>query len=190
MSCPTEGIESAAFGNNIDTLKDAIELKHGRAYRIYNLSQKPFRKEKFSQHVVDLSSQCPRQPNLIPPPIPLILKLCSHVCKFLSESPSNVVMVCCNDGRVVSCVAACSVLMFCGVVRSVEAALSAFVVKRGQIELSHSHVRYLKYIGRLLAAVRSPDPSSSLGRVSPAECILTSVSLIGVPLFNRQRWGF
>jgi len=187
MSCPTEGIESAAFGNNIDTLKDTIELKHGRAYRIYNLSQKPFRKEKFSQHVVDLGSQCPRQGTLVPPPISLILKLCAHVCKYLSESASNVVLVCCNDGRVVSCVAACSILIYFGVVRSIDAALSAFVIKRGQIELTRSHIRYLKYTARLLAAMRSPDPLSVMARFSPSECILSSITLLGVPLFNRLR---
>ena len=192
MSVPTEGIEAAAFGNNIDTLKDAIELKHGRAYRIYNLSQKPFRKEKFSQHVVDLSAQCPRNHAGLagpppPPSVSLVLKLCSHACKFLAESPSNVILICCNDGRVVSCVAACALMLYCNVVKSVESALSAFVVKRGQSDLTRSHQRYLKYMGRLIAALKSPDPDAALSRISTSECILSSITLIGVPLFNRSR---
>lgn len=203
MSVPTEGIEAAAFGNNIDSLKDAIELKHGRAYRIYNLSQKAFRKEKFSQHVIDLSGQMPGRGGtsqsgsgssssggvggVAPPPVSLVLKLCSHACKFLAESPSNVVLVCCNDGRIVSCVAACSIMLYTSAVRSVDAALSAFVVKRGQVDLPRSHARYLKYVARLLAAMKSPDPLAALSRFSSSECILSSITLLGVPLFNRLR---
>lgn len=49
MSCPTEGIESTAFGNNIDLLKDAIERKHSIHYNVYNLSNKTYHKEKFTK---------------------------------------------------------------------------------------------------------------------------------------------
>ena len=193
MSCPTEGLESAAFGNNIDTLKDTIELKHGRAYRIYNLSQKPFRKEKFSQHVIDLGAQMPKpastavqQPQ--PPPVSLMLKMCAHVCKYLSESPSNVVFICCNDGRAVSCVAAVTLLLYTRAAASLDSALSAFVCKRTQVELPRSLIRYLRYTARLLALARSPDPTAALGRFNSNECILTSITLIGVPIFNRLRF--
>ncbi len=55
MSCPTEGIESAAFGNHIDFIKEALESKHGRNYRIYNLANKTYKKEKFSQ-VIDVGT--------------------------------------------------------------------------------------------------------------------------------------
>ena len=47
MSCPTDGIESAAFGNNIDAIREALHGKHGKNYRIYNLASKTFRKGKF-----------------------------------------------------------------------------------------------------------------------------------------------
>jgi len=46
MSCPTDGIESAAFGNNIDAIREALHGKHGKNYRIYNLASKTFRKGK------------------------------------------------------------------------------------------------------------------------------------------------
>ena len=44
MSCPTDGIESAAFGNNIEAIREALHAKHGKNYRIYNLANKVFRK--------------------------------------------------------------------------------------------------------------------------------------------------
>ena len=46
MSCPTDGIESAAFGNNIEAIREALHAKHGKNYRIYNLANKTFRKGK------------------------------------------------------------------------------------------------------------------------------------------------
>jgi hypothetical protein len=49
MSCPTEGIESTAFGNNIDILKETIERKHSINYNVYNLSNKTYHKEKFTK---------------------------------------------------------------------------------------------------------------------------------------------
>ena len=51
MSCPTDGIESAAFGNNIDAIREALHSKHGKNYRIYNLASKTFRKGKFQQYM-------------------------------------------------------------------------------------------------------------------------------------------
>jgi cyclin G-associated kinase len=54
MSCPTDGIESAAFGNNIEAIREALHAKHGKNYRIYNLANKTFRKGKniFQRFVV------------------------------------------------------------------------------------------------------------------------------------------
>ena len=49
MSCPYEGIESTAFGNNIDLIKEAIERKHSINYNVYNLSNKNYHKEKFTK---------------------------------------------------------------------------------------------------------------------------------------------
>ena len=98
MSCPTEGIESAAFGNNIDLLRDAIQSKHGKNYRIYNLANKIFRKEKFSQ-VIDLGAHLS---SIRAPPISLMCKLCSNIVKFLKDNPQNVCVITCNDGKSIS----------------------------------------------------------------------------------------
>ena len=49
MSCPTEGLESTAYGNNIDILKEVIERKHSIHYNVYNLSNKSYHKEKFTK---------------------------------------------------------------------------------------------------------------------------------------------
>jgi hypothetical protein len=49
MSCPTEGIESTAFGNNIDIIKETIERRHSIHYTVYNLSNKIYHKEKFTK---------------------------------------------------------------------------------------------------------------------------------------------
>lgn len=184
MSCPTEGIESAAFGNNIDSIKDAIELKHGRAYRIYNLANKAYRKEKFSQQVLDLGAQLASNKA---PPISLMVKLCGNVCKYLSESAQNVVVINCNDGKNISCVAVTTLMLYCGVVKSVDAGLSAFVIKRGQVMLTPSQIKFLKYTHRLFVSIRNAQSMNGF-RLAPNECILTGITLLGVPMFNRQRW--
>jgi hypothetical protein len=49
VPCPTDGLESAAFGNNIDAIKEAIERKHSLNYVVYNLSSKVYRKDKFAK---------------------------------------------------------------------------------------------------------------------------------------------
>jgi hypothetical protein len=181
MSCPTEGIESAAYGNHIDIIKEAIESKHGKAYRIYNLANRTFRKDKLSQ-VIDLGAQL--QSAKAPSPA-LMLKLSANIVKFLGESPKNVCIVNCNDGRNISAIATSTLLMYCAVTRSVEASLNLFRAKRGTLSLVPSQVRSLRDTQRLLNAVRT----GQLLPLTPNECILSNVILHGVPLFNRARTG-
>ena len=182
MSCPTEGIESAAFGNNIDLIKEALETKHGKSYRIYNLANRTYRKEKLSQ-VIDLGAQLSSSRA---PSISLMLKLSANVVKYLAESPRNVCVINCNDGRVVSCVASCTLLMFCGVVKSADTSLNLFCVKRGPASISPSQLRFLRDTQRLISSFRSVS-SSSLLSLPTNEVILSSITLAGVPLFNRLR---
>ena len=185
ISSPTEGIESAAFGNNIDQIKEAIESKHGRNYRIYNMANKSIRKDKFAQ-VLDLGAQLNSNRA---PSITFMCKLAANVIKFLSESDvkQTVCVVCCNDGRTLSPIAVCTLLMYFGVIRDVDACLNLLHVKRGTINLSASQYRYLKDTQRLFASERNELPRPIF--LSPNECLLLSVVLTSVPMFNRMRNG-
>jgi cyclin G-associated kinase len=181
MSCPTEGIESAAFGNNIDQIREAIEAKHGKAYRIYNLANRVYKKEKFGQ-VIDLGMQL--APNRAPP-ISLMCKLCANVLKFLGESERNVCIINCNDGRAISAIAVCTLFMYCNLIRSIDSCLSFFVAKRGAVSLTSVQYNYLKDTQRLFASSR--NELNGVFVTSPNECLLTSILFSGCPLFNRQR---
>ena len=183
MSCPTEGIESAAFGNNIDQIKEAIESKHGRSYRIYNLANKTYRKEKFSQ-VIDLGTHLSSNRA---PPIALLCKLSANVVKFLSENPEhkNVCVINCNDGKAISAIAVSTLLMYCGIIKNVDSCLNLFHVKRGAITLTSNQYKFLKDTQNLFATCRGESPSPLT--LTPNECILLNITLAGIPLFNRMR---
>ena len=181
MSCPTEGIESAAFGNNIDQIKEALESKHGKNYRIYNLANKTYKKEKFSQ-VIDLGMQLS---NVRAPPISLMCKLSANILKFLKENDKNVCIINCNDGKTISGIAVSSLLMYCNLIKNCDVCMNLFCAKRGVITLTSTQHNFLRDTQRLFSGCRHEiDMEFSL---SPNECILTSVVLSGVPLFNRLR---
>jgi cyclin G-associated kinase len=181
MSFPTEGIESAAYGNNIDLIKEAIETKHGKNYRIYNLANKTFKKEKLSQ-TIDIGGQLS---NTRAPPIALMCKLCANIVKFLNENSKNVCIINCNDGKTISSIAVCSLLMYCRIVNNVDSCLNLFNVKRGQFNLTANQYRYLKDTQKLFNLYRNEDIPYPL---SKNECILLNITLTGVPVFNRMRY--
>lgn len=183
MSCPTEGIEAAAFGNNIDFIKEAIELKHGKNYRIYNLANKTYRKEKFNA-VIDVGTQLSSNKA---PPISLMLKMCANIVRFLNENSSNICVINCLDGRSISAIGVCTLMMYCNLIRNVDSCLNLFHVKRGMINLTPVQYKYLKDTQKLFACFRNELQVPFL--LSPNECILLSIVLSGVPLFNRMRNG-
>ncbi|CAF0982373.1 unnamed protein product, partial [Brachionus calyciflorus] len=184
MSCPTEGLESAAFGNNIDLIKEALESRHGRNYRIYNLSNKIYRKEKFAQ-VIDLGSQLSVARA---PPVSLMCKLAANVYKFLSENEKNVCVLNCNDGKVISAIAVCTIMMYFGLIRSVDSCLNFFHVKRDcSVQLSPCQYKYLIDTQKLFATARSEISRPFV--TNSNECLLLNVTLVGCPLFNRARNG-
>ena len=122
------------------------------------------------------------------PPISLMCKMCAHILKFLNENPQNVCVITCNDGRSVSAVAACTLLMYCKAIDNVDLCLSFFENKRGdQLNLTTNQYKYLSDTHRLLLASRGeimpPLP------LTPNECILLSIALVGVPMFNRMKNG-
>lgn len=183
MSCPTEGIEAAAFGNNIDLVKEAIESKHGKNYRIYNLSQKIYRKEKLSQ-VIDLGAQL--NPTRAPPAY-LMLKLSANIAKFLGDNAKNVCIIHCGDGRVLSAIGVCTFLLYCGVLKNPDSCLNLFHVKRGgaALTLTPSQIRILRDTQQLVQSYRIGSPLA----LASNDCILTGITLTGVPLFNKLRNG-
>ena len=117
--------------------------------------------------------------------------MCSHILKFLNENPQNVCVITCNDGRSVSAVAACTLLLYCKAIDNVDLCLSFFENKRGdQLNLTTNQYKYLSDTHRLLLASRGeimpPLP------LTPNECILLSIALVvatqakGTVLFHQK----
>ncbi len=184
MSFPYEGLEATAYGNNIDLVKEAIEAKHGRNYRVYNLAAKTFRKEKLSQ-VIDLGSNLA---NNRAPCISFMCKLCANIVKFLKENSQNVCVINCLDGRSLSTIAACTLFMYCKLIKNADACLNLFHAKRGAINITPVQYKFLRDTQKLFAFFRNEKLASPFF-LSPQECILQSVSIDGVPMFNRMRNG-
>ena len=182
MSCPTEGIESAAYGNNIESVREALELKHGKNYRIYNLANRTYRKERLAQ-VIDLGMQlsASRAPN-----VTFMLKICLNIRKYLNENSKNICVINCNDGRIISAVAVSTLMMYFNLIKNVDSCLKLFYVRRATVNLIPSQYRYLKDTQKLLLSIR--HESNTQVHLSPNECLLTSIVLATVPLFNKSRF--
>jgi cyclin G-associated kinase len=185
-SFPTEGLESAAFGNNCDAIKETLETKHSKNYRIYNLAvNKQVRKDRFSQ-VVDVGDQ------LVSgrvPSVSFMIKLCSSIIKYLNENKANCCVIVSEDGRLVACQAVCTLIMYCHLMRELEDCVNAFESRRGVIQNLPSSYRYLKNTQDLFDSTRG-DPSAPVNFILPPnEFILLNIQIVGIPLFNRLRNG-
>lgn len=114
-------------------------------------------------------------------------KLCANVVKFLNENAQNVCVITCNDGRSITAIASTTLLMYCKAIDNVDLCLSFFENKRGdQLNLTTNQYKYLSDTHRLFLASRGDMPPLPL---ASNECILLSIVLAGVPMFNRMKNG-
>ena len=78
--------------------------------------------------------------------------------------------------------------MYCNAIDNVDLCLSFFENKRGaQLNLTTNQNKYLSVTHRLMLASR--DEIMPPLPLTPNECIMLSVALVGVPMFNRIKNG-
>ncbi|CAH8461723.1 unnamed protein product [Dicrocoelium dendriticum] len=178
MSNPSEGgIEALSSGNPIEDVHNMLNSRYPNSYAVYNLSPRPYRSERWFDGRVSHRALEPHRA----PPLKSLVELCLNARLWLSQSPKNICVVHCTDGRSLSAVLVCSLLCFCRLFDNASPALQLFSSKRGNPRLNASQVRYIGYVAQM-AHQRGPSPHHR-----PLKLI--SLTVAPVPTFNKSKNG-
>eukprot|EP00051_Salpingoeca_urceolata_P021098 m.325045 g.325045 ORF g.325045 m.325045 type:complete len:1234 (-) comp19733_c1_seq2:31-3732(-) len=177
MSKPAEGL-SSAYRNGLSDLRLYLEKAHKGRCLIVNVGEKSYDPLKLKGiKVVQFG-----WPAGTAPPLERLFTLCKTVHSFLLEHRSNVVAMHCEDGRSDTGTAVAAYLAYCQLFPSPVDAARMFTLKRmvgGKTVISPSQLRYIGYVSDIVNA----------GPPHNAPVLLTSMTLLGVPVFNSQKTG-
>jgi len=179
MSTPRDNPSDLTGRQSAELIRDTLDTKHPQSYFLFSLSTNShYRKELFHNRVVDLPiSDEKHSPRLID-----LLVFCQKVSSFLIESPSNVAVLHCSDGRNQVAFAACALIAYHGIFPQVDHLIRFYESKRcAHPALTMSQRRYVQYLCDLATGM--------IERPHFTEFIIRSVNLSPVPLFNRERTG-
>ncbi|CAB3243967.1 unnamed protein product [Arctia plantaginis] len=182
MPYPSEGLESAYKTNHIDDVRAYLESRHpGGKYCVYNAWRGG--RLTFPRHVI-ITDACRA---LWPTPVhraPLLAPLYSllqHMYHYLGKDERAACVITCQDGKQMSCMLVCGLLLYAKLVTVPEDALQIFAVKRSPINIPPSQLRYLYYLSNIIR----PEPI--LPHFRPVS--LVSLTIQPVPLFTKARDG-
>lgn len=182
MPYPSEGLESAYKTNHIDDVRAFLESRHpGGKYSVYNACRGG--RLTFPRHVI-VTDACRA---LWPTPVhkaPLLAPFYStlqHMYHCLGRDEKAAAVITCQDGKQMSCVLVCGLLLYSKLVTVPEDALQIFAVKRTPINIAPSQLRYLYYLSNIIR----PEPI--LPHFRPVT--LVSLTVQPVPLFTKARDG-
>ncbi|XP_028034078.1 cyclin-G-associated kinase isoform X2 [Bombyx mandarina] len=182
MPYPSEGLESAYKTNHIDDVRAFLESRHpGGKYCVYNACRGG--RLTFGRHVL-VTDACRalwptgahRAPLLAP-----YYALLQHMYQYLAKDDRNAIVITCQDGKQMSCMLVCGLLLYSKLVTVPEDALQIFAVKRSPINMPPSQLRYLYMLSNIIR----PDPI--LPHFKPVSFI--SMTIQPVPLFTKARDG-
>ncbi|XP_068630844.1 cyclin-G-associated kinase isoform X2 [Battus philenor] len=181
MPYPSEGLESAYKTNHIDDVRAYLESRHpGGKYCVYNACRGRL---NFPRHVL-VADACRA---LWPTPAhkaPLLspyYALLQHMYQYLGKDDRSAIVITCQDGKLMSCMLLCGLLLYAKLVTVPEDALQIFAVKRCPISVTPAQLRYLYYLSNIVR----PEPS--LPHFRPVS--LVSLTIQPVPLFTKARDG-
>ncbi|VEL14918.1 unnamed protein product [Protopolystoma xenopodis] len=107
------------------------------AYAVYNLSPSSYHSEHwFGGRVSHRPFEANRAPSLRS-----LVELCLNARLWLSQSQKNVCIIHCTDGRNLSAIFVCALLLFCGVFDKTISAIRLFTARRGPPCLTASQIR-------------------------------------------------
>ncbi|GBP28989.1 Cyclin-G-associated kinase [Eumeta japonica] len=182
MPYPSEGIESAYKTNHIEDVRAFLESRHpGGKYCVYNACRGARLHFPRNVRVVDAThALCPTSAHRAPLLSPLYALL-EDMYQYLGKEEKNACVITCPDGKLMSCVLLCSLLLYAKLVTVPEDALQIFAVKRCPINVTPSQIRYLYYLNNIIR----PEPI--LPHFKPVT--LVSLTIQPVPLFTKARDG-
>ena len=176
MSLPAEGLEST-YRNHIDDVRAMMETKHSNYYTVFNVSERQSNPSKYpSGHLVEAG-----WPAAAVPSLDSTLSLCGKMLDYLSRDLRNVVLVYCLDGKSSTAYVVIALLLYSGLVSSVEAAVSIFSAKRCDPVLTSCQLASLHHLASLVA--------SKLPVLKSPFVTVTNVVVEPVPLFNKAGDG-
>lgn len=182
MPYPSEGLESAYKTNHIDDVKAYLDTRHpGGKYCVYNACRGA--RLHFPRNVLVTDAYrtlwptaSHRAPLLAP-----FYALLQHMYQYLGKDDKTAVVVTCQDGKGMSCVLLCGLLLYAKLVTIPEDALQIFAVKRSPINIAPSQLRYLYYLSNIIRQ------NPKLPHFRPVT--LVSLTIQPVPLFTKARDG-
>ncbi|XP_053602975.1 cyclin-G-associated kinase isoform X2 [Plodia interpunctella] len=182
MPYPSEGLESAYKTNHIDDVRGFLESRHpGGKYCVYNLCRgsrtllgKPGAGADAGRALWPTAGL--RAPLLAP-----LYSLLQNLYLYLGKDDRSALVLTCQDGKSMSCVVLCGLLLYAKLVTVPEDALQIFAVKRSPIHIAPSQLRYLYYLSNIVR----PEPV--LPHFRPVT--LVSLTIQPVPLFTKARDG-
>ncbi|XP_026328227.1 cyclin-G-associated kinase isoform X2 [Hyposmocoma kahamanoa] len=182
MPYPSEGLESAYRTNHIEDVRVFLETRHpGGQYCVYNACRGA--RLHFPRHVL-VTDACralwPTPAHRAPLLSPLYVLL-QHMYQNLAKDDRGAIVITCQDGKGMSCMLLCGLLLYAKLVTVPEDALQIFAVKRSPINCPPSQLRYLYYLSNIIR----PEPI--LPHFRPVS--LVSLTIQPVPLFTKARDG-
>lgn len=148
MAIPGEGI-SKLYRNNIEDIKDFLNIKHFDKYFIINLSGEKYDYEFFNDKVYEFDWIDHQAPTLH-----TLFLICKKMHDYLSINSENVVVINCKAGKGRTGTVICCFLLFCGLFNKVEDALEYYAYKRfnnGEGVTQPSQKRYVYFFNEILS---------------------------------------
>jgi phosphatidylinositol-3,4,5-trisphosphate 3-phosphatase and dual-specificity protein phosphatase PTEN len=154
MSFPAKGLEKL-YRNSIDNVAEFLRQKHGKNFRVFNMSGREYDTSKFDRQVESYPWEDHHSPALH-----VLFQACEGMLRFLNEKPENVVVVHCNAGKgrtgtLISCF-----LIYSGLADNAKDAITYYGFKRfshGKGVTQPSQIRYVYYFERVYKrTVNSP----------------------------------
>jgi len=176
MSFPAEGLESA-YRNHIEDVRGMMESQHGGHYTVYNVSERAYSESKYPTGKLVQAGW----PAGTVPTLDSVLELCNNMLDFLSKDARNVVVIHCLDGKSSTAYMTSALLLYCGLVGTVDAAVAVFSGKRCDPVLTSGQVASLNHMATL---VDSKPPVLKSPFVT-----VTNLVLEPIPLFNKAGDG-
>lgn len=147
MSYPSDGF-SMIYRNNLHTVERFLRERHGKNYRVINLSGYQYNSSYFNNKVENyywIDHQVPQ--------LDVLFEICYNIMIFLKENKENIIAVHCNAGKGRTGTVIICFLLYTGVFNDVNSAMKYYSLKRytkGYAVTQSCQVRYINYFYQLL----------------------------------------
>ncbi|XP_011866350.1 PREDICTED: cyclin-G-associated kinase [Vollenhovia emeryi] len=181
MPYPADGIESAYRANHVEDVRAYLHSRHPPPAKIqfYNLSRGRPNVTRLPGRHIDCSFAY-ATPESNAPMLFALYQICQDIYQYLNADFNHIVVLYCTDGYRASATVACTLLIHCRALTTVDEAIALFTTRRCQPpHLQPSELRSINYMS-LLSGDRPPHTKP---------LVLRSVVIQPVPLFTRARDG-